>query len=89
LIASVGEYSGIYIWTVTISENWSAFAPDFREIEENIEYQEREDEFDNIPVRLMLEQKKRQRDAEEFAILDMEEIDENPIFFPKCNLSNE
>lgn len=82
----MGEYSGIYIWTVTISENWSAFAPDFREIEENIEYLEKEDEFDNVPVNLMLEQKRQQRDAEENTLIDTEDGKSDGIFWPRTTL---
>ncbi|CUS12076.1 unnamed protein product [Tuber aestivum] len=47
LIASTGLESGkIFIWATSNPQRWSALAPDFRELEENIEYQEREDEFD-------------------------------------------
>ena len=39
----------IYLWAKDYTENWSAFAPDFKELEENEEYVEREDEFDIMP----------------------------------------
>lgn len=38
----------IYIWGKNFNEMWSAFAPDFEEIESNEVYIEREDEFDMV-----------------------------------------
>ena len=47
LLAASGLETGrIYIWSVTSPQKWSALAPDFAEVEENVEYIEKEDEFD-------------------------------------------
>lgn len=50
LIASCGLESGrIHIWSIVPQQRWSALAPDFVEVEENVEYKEHEDEFDIHP----------------------------------------
>lgn len=50
LVAAVGLETGrIYIWANSNPQRWSALAPDFHEVEENVEYEEREDEFDIHP----------------------------------------
>ncbi|OVA01004.1 WD40 repeat [Macleaya cordata] len=49
VVVSVSISGLVYIWAKDYTENWSAFAPDFKELEENEEYVEREDEFDLMP----------------------------------------
>ena len=51
LIAAVGVDTGrVYIWSIHTPQRWSALAPDFVEVEENVEYVECEDEFDIQPL---------------------------------------
>ncbi|KAA8915909.1 hypothetical protein TRICI_001923 [Trichomonascus ciferrii] len=62
-MASTGLDSGdIHLWEAEMGQRWSALAPDFQELEANVEYEEREDEFDLIDE---AEQTKRQLDKEE------------------------
>jgi len=50
-VAASGVDSGrVYLWSVVAPQRWSALAPDFAEVEENVEYVEREDEFDIHPA---------------------------------------
>lgn len=49
VVASVSMSGAVYLWAKDYTENWSAFAPDFKELEENEEYVEQEDEFDIVP----------------------------------------
>lgn len=63
LLAACGLETGrINIWSVTSPQKWSALAPDFAEVEENVEYVENEDEFDIYPQE---EIQKRRLDAED------------------------
>lgn len=68
-IGSTGLDSGsIYLWLVQFPQKWSALAPDFVEIEENIEYEEKEDEFDIIDEDAL----NKKRLEEEDLIVDIE-----------------
>jgi len=46
VIVSCTTNGVLFIWAKTYMQSWSAYAPDFIELEENEEYIEREDEFD-------------------------------------------
>ncbi|GAM22072.1 hypothetical protein SAMD00019534_052470, partial [Acytostelium subglobosum LB1] len=49
LILTIGVSGVIFVWSLVYTERWSDFAPEFKELEENEEYVEREDEFDAPP----------------------------------------
>lgn len=79
----------LFRWTPAYPERWTAMIPDVQELEENVIYVEREDEFDlNIEEELHQakeKQKKEQLDREEKSI---DVISNGPavasfIFFPK------
>ncbi|KAI9034364.1 WD40-repeat-containing domain protein [Hyaloraphidium curvatum] len=57
IIATVSQEDRVYIWANSTEENWSAFAPDFREVEENTDYREMEDEFDIVADDALTRQK--------------------------------
>jgi len=61
IIVSISAYGRVYIWATNYAENWSAFAPDFTELQENEEYEEREDEFDIPEDEEQGQAKKRKR----------------------------
>ena len=48
MFATISHFGTIYLWGVHYVQNFSAFAPSFTELEDNVEYKEREDEFDII-----------------------------------------
>ena len=65
-MAACGLETGrIYLWSIVPQQRWSALAPDFAEVEENVEYIEHEDEFDIHPIE---EIHKRRLDLEDEAV---------------------
>lgn len=75
IICATGLDSGtIYIWSIIVPQKWSALAPDFVEIEENIDYEEKEDEFDIVPED-ELNQKQLDEEDEIIDILTKEKKD--------------
>lgn len=67
MLASVSNTGAIYVWFTPTEEIWSAYAPGFEELEENQEYEEREDEFDFIDGKG--DKDKRRMEEEEAALV--------------------
>ncbi|XP_027921218.1 protein RBL-like [Vigna unguiculata] len=76
IVVSVSLNGIVYIWAKDYTENWSAFAPDFKELEENEEYVEREDEFDLIPET----GKVKESDVNEDDEVDIVTVEKDPGF---------
>ena len=77
LVAATGVESGkIFMWSINTPQRWSALAPDFVEVEENVEYIEKEDEFDIHPIE-ELHRKRLDQEDEEVDVLtvDTEQIE--------------
>lgn len=72
VIVSLGLGMGqVYIWAKNVTENWSAFATEFSELEANEEYVEAEDEFD-LKEAEDEETRLRAREAAEAASVDVD-----------------
>lgn len=73
ILASVSHTGTVNLWFTPPTEIWSAFAPGFEELEENVEYEEREDEFDLVsvssfpfsPFDVLAHEKSQQEDEDE------------------------
>lgn len=65
----------VSIWANAQVENWSAYAPDFKELDDNEEYDERESEFDLEDEDNLPETTKKIDEQEEDEIVDVEAIE--------------
>ncbi|PPQ70476.1 hypothetical protein CVT24_013283 [Panaeolus cyanescens] len=66
-MASTTNHGNILIWHCPSPERWGAFAGGFEEVDENVEYEEREDEFD-IEDEAVISERKRKAEEEEVDI---------------------
>ena len=73
-VAACGLESGqIYLWGINTPQRWSALAPDFAEVEENVEYLEKEDEFDIHPI-AVIHKRRLDKEDEDVDVLTIEPV---------------
>ncbi|KDR74432.1 hypothetical protein GALMADRAFT_71102, partial [Galerina marginata CBS 339.88] len=63
-LASTTNQGSILIWHCPNPERWGAFAGGFEEVDENVEYEEREDEFDIEDEAVLFERKMKAEEEE-------------------------
>ncbi|KAF8966453.1 WD40-repeat-containing domain protein [Flammula alnicola] len=63
-LASTTNQGSILIWHCPNPERWGAFAGGFEEVDENVEYEEREDEFDIEDEAVQFERKMKAEEEE-------------------------
>ncbi|KKY19121.1 putative set1 complex component swd1 [Phaeomoniella chlamydospora] len=73
LAACSVDTGSIYIWSVEPQQKWSALAPDFQEVDNNVEYLEREDEF-HVPEEAELNQRRLDQEDEEVNVIRIERL---------------
>jgi COMPASS component SWD1 len=79
MIAACGLESGrIHIWSIIPEQRWSALAPDFVEVEENVEYGEHEDEFD-IHAHEEIHKRRLDLEDEDVDVLTIEPVKGNMV----------
>ncbi|KAF8164304.1 COMPASS complex protein [Pholiota molesta] len=64
MLASTTNQGSVLIWHCPNPERWGAFAGGFEEVDENVEYEEREDEFDIEDEAVLFERKMRAEEEE-------------------------
>lgn len=84
LVTACGLESGcVYLWSIIAPQRWSALAPDFAEVEENVEYVELEDEFDIHPIEEIHKRRLDQEDEDvDVLTLDIGKIGHAPFRLP-------
>jgi COMPASS component SWD1 len=70
LAATSIETGSIQMWGIEPQQKWSALAPDFSEVTENVEYIEQEDEFDAYPEE-ELHKRRLDREDEDVDVLNV------------------
>lgn len=70
----------VSVWSQNQVENWSAFAPDFSELDENVEYDERESEFDEEDEDRNEEQKTLDKKEDSDEVIDVTTVQPIRVF---------